>query len=206
MPAPPLATWITLPLAGALIGYVTNTIAVKMIFRPIRPVNILGIKIQGLMGRRQQDLAESIGRVVGAHLVQHDDIVRSFDKLDFERILGDVLDKGLAPKITELKSLPLIGGFLTDDRVADLRGSIVKGIMTHKDAILEQLERAVEDGLDVQALVTEKVAAFPIEKLESLILEVASRELRAIEILGGVLGAVVGVIQVFVLWGLTPGE
>lgn len=206
MPAPPLATWITLPLAGALIGYVTNTIAVKMIFRPIRPVNVLGFKVQGLMGRRQQDLAESIGRVVGAHLVQHDDIVRSFDKLDFERILGDVLDKGLAPKITELKSLPLIGGFLTDDRVADLRGSIVKGIMNHKGAILEQLERAVEDGLDVQALVTEKVAAFPIEKLESLILEVASRELRAIEILGGVLGAVVGVIQVFVLWGLTPGE
>jgi len=205
MAAPSLATWITLPIAGALIGYVTNTIAVKMIFRPIRPVKVLGFKIQGLMGRRQQDLAESIGRVVGAHLVHHDDIVRSFEKIDFERILGDVLDKGLAPKVAELKSLPLIGGFLTDDRVADLRASIVKGIMTQKQAILEQLERAVEDSLDVEALVTEKVAAFPIEKLESLVLEVASRELRAIEILGGVLGLLVGLLQVFLLWAMGAG-
>ena len=200
--APSLATWITLPLAGALIGYVTNTIAVKMIFRPIRPVRILGIRIQGLMGRRQAELAESIGRVVGAHLVQHEDIVRSFEKIDFEKVLEDVLDKGLTAKVDELKSLPLIGGFLTDDRVADIRKSIVDGIMKHKGTILAQLEEAVEEGLDVQTLVEEKVASFDIEKLESLVLEVARKELRSIEVLGAVLGLFVGVAQVFLLWWL----
>ena len=200
--APSLATWITLPLAGALIGYVTNRLAVKMIFRPIRPVNVLGFKIQGLIGRRQQDLAESIGRVVGDHLVEHDDVVRSFEAVDFERLLAGVLDKGLGPKIEELKDLPLIGGFLTHERVTDIRNSIVAGILKHKDAILEEMQAAVEKGLDVQSLVTEKVAAFPVERLESLVLEVASRELRAIEILGGVLGMLVGFGQVFLLWAL----
>ena len=44
-------------------------------------------------------------------------------------------------------------------------------------------------------IVEDKVAAFPVERLESLIVEVASRELRAIEVLGGVLGAAIGLAQ-----------
>ncbi len=203
MVAPTLTAWIALPLVGGAIGYLTNRLAVKMIFRPIRPVNVLGVKVQGLMGRRQQDLAESIGRVVGDHLVGHEDVVKSFDKVDFESLLGDVLEEGLGPKIEELRSLPLIGGFLTESRVEDIRSSIVGGIMKHKGRILKQLEAAVEDGLDVQEMVTEKVAAFPVEKLETLVLEVARKELRAIEILGGALGLVIGIGQVFLLWALS---
>ena len=200
--APSLWTWISVPLVGAVIGYVTNTIAVRMIFRPIHPVRVLGFRVQGLMGRRQQDLARSIGRVVGSHLVQHEDIVRGMNKLDLERVLGSLLDRGLGPKIAELRTLPLIGGFLTEDRIGSIRSSILRSVLERKQEIAEEFERALQSGLDVQALVTEKVAAFPVERLEALVLEVASRELRAIEILGGVLGALIGIGQVFLIWAL----
>jgi uncharacterized membrane protein YheB (UPF0754 family) len=52
----------------------------------------------------------------------------------------------------------------------------------------------------VPRLVEEKVGAFAIEKLEALILEVANRELRAIVVLGGVLGVLIGLAQVGFLW------
>ena len=122
------STWIIVPLLGAVIGYVTNRIAVAMIFRPIRPVNVLGIRVQGLMGRRQPELAESIGRVVGGHLVGHDDVVKAFEKLDLEPIVGELVAKGLQPKIEELRRMPLIGGFLTEERIGDLQGAIAKGV------------------------------------------------------------------------------
>jgi uncharacterized membrane protein YheB (UPF0754 family) len=198
--APDLWTWITIPAIGGLIGWVTNWLAVKMIFRPIRPISILGVRVQGLVGRRQQDLAKAIGRVVGNHLVEHKDVVRAMNKLDFAGILNGVLDRGLAPKIQELRGLPLIGGFLTEERVGDLRASIVQGIMNHKETVLDQIEQGLEKGLDVPQLVETKVAAFAVERLEALILEVASRELRAIEVLGGVLGVLIGGLQVAFLW------
>lgn len=201
-PAPSLWTWILLPLVGGLIGWITNTIAVKMIFRPMRPWNLLGLRIQGLVPRRQQDLAKSIGRVVGTHLVEHKDVVRSMNKLDFEGILGAVIDKGLGPKVSELRSLPLIGGFLTEERVRDIRNSLTKGIMAHKESILDEVEKGLESGLDVPRLVEEKVAAFPVIKVEQMILEVARRELRAIEVLGGVLGVLIGLLQVLCVWFL----
>lgn len=199
-PAPDLWTWITIPAIGGLIGWSTNWLAVKMIFRPIRPVRVLGIRIQGLVGRRQQDLAKAIGRVVCSHLVEHKDVVKSLNKLDFAGILGNVLDRGLAPKIQELRNLPLIGGFLTEERVGDIRTSLVASIMSHKETVLDEVERGLEKGLDVPDLVERKVSAFAVEKLEALILEVASRELRAIEVLGGVLGVLIGLLQVGFLW------
>ncbi len=200
--APTLGTWLTVPAIGGLIGYLTNWLAVKMIFRPIRPRRLLFFKVQGLIGRRQKDLARSIGRVVGTHLVEHKDIVRGLNKLDFEGILRSVLEKGLEPKVKELRGLPLIGGFLTEERVKDIRDGIAKGVMQNREMILDEVEKGLQQGMDVPRLVEQKVAEFPIERIEKMILEVASRELRAIEVLGGVLGVVIGVGQVFVLWWL----
>jgi uncharacterized membrane protein YheB (UPF0754 family) len=200
MASPDLWTWITIPAIGGLIGWSTNWLAVKMIFRPLQPRRILFFKVQGLVGRRQQDLAKAIGRVVGSHLVEHRDVVRSLNKLDFGGVLAGVLDKGLAPKIQELRGLPLIGGFLTEERVQSLKQSIVDGVMTHKEALLDEVEKGLAKGLDVPGLVEKKVASFAIEKLEALILDVASKELRAIEVLGGVLGVLIGLMQVGFLY------
>lgn len=198
--APDIWTWITIPAIGGLIGLSTNWLAVKMIFRPIKPRRILFFKMQGLIGRRQQDLAKAIGRVVGNHLVEHKDVIKSLNKLDFGGILGKVLDKGLGPKIQELRSLPLIGGFLTEERIADIKQSITDSIMQHREAVLDEVERGLSKGLDVPKLVEAKVAQFEILKLEKLILEVANRELRSIVVLGGVLGVLIGLAQVGFLW------
>lgn len=197
---PSLGTWIAVPLVGGLIGYVTNWIAVKMIFRPLQPVRFLGFRIQGLISKRHKELAQSIGKAVGGHLISHKDIVKSFNKLDLSDVMTEVLDKGLQPKVDQLRALPLIGGFLTQERVAELRGALVQGILEHKDLIRDRLEPAIEASLDVKAIVADKVEAFPVEKLEEMILGVANRELRAIEWLGGVLGVLIGIGQVLLIW------
>jgi uncharacterized membrane protein YheB (UPF0754 family) len=195
-----MLTWILPPLIGGVIGLVTNYIAVKMIFRPLKRRRILFVPFHGLVPRRQKELAKSIGKVVGSHLVEHKDIVKSFDKLDFDALLGGVLERGLAPKIQELRSLPLIGGFLTEERVGDIKVAIQKSILQHKQTILDEIEKGLVKGLDVQKMVEQKVAAFPVVKLEQLILDVAKRELQAITWWGGVLGSVIGLSQAAIQW------
>jgi uncharacterized membrane protein YheB (UPF0754 family) len=198
--APDLWTWLTIPAIGALIGWSTNWLAVKMLFRPLRPRRLLFFRLHGLVPRRQQELAKAIGRVVGTHLVEHKDVVRGLNKLDFTGILAKVLDRGLGPKVQELRSLPLIGGFLTGARVEEIKQAIIRGVMAHKEEVLDHVEQGLEQGLNVPRIVEEKVAAFAIPKLERLILEVAHRELRAIVVLGGVIGLLIGLAQVGFLW------
>lgn len=191
--------WISTPILGGVIGYVTNYVAVRMIFRPIRPRRILGLTWQGLIGKRQQELARSIGKVVGEHLVRHEDIVQVFAALDLEGLTRKTVERGMARKVAELRRLPLVGGLLTDQRIADFQAAITRSFLENRELLYAEIERALEQGLDVHELVTEKVSGFPVERLESLVLEVARRELRAIEVLGGVLGFLVGLLQVLVL-------
>lgn len=48
--------FIILPLTGALIGFITNYIAIKLLFYPQKPI----AGIQGLIPKRKEKLAESI--------------------------------------------------------------------------------------------------------------------------------------------------
>lgn len=190
-----LLPWLLLPLVGALIGYGTNRLAVGMIFRPIEPRRFLGFTLQGLVGRRQPELARSIGNVVGDHLLQPEDLEGVLETIDLEPMVEQAFAAGLEPKLAEFRRMPLVGALLTDERVGDLRAQAVKGVMEQREVLVAGFQEALDEGLDVHRIVEEKVASFPIARLEELIVEVAAKELRAIEVLGGVLGGLIGLIQ-----------
>ncbi len=65
---------ISIPLISALIGWITNYLAVKMIFRPHIPIKILGITFHGILPKRKSALAHEIGETVERELISHDDI------------------------------------------------------------------------------------------------------------------------------------
>ncbi len=83
--------------------------------------------------------------------------------------------------------------------MSEVRGHIVRGLLANKEGLIEGFEKGLEKGLDIGEIVARKVSAFPVERLEDLVLSVASRELRAIEALGGLLGFLIGLAQVGVL-------
>jgi hypothetical protein len=59
------------PIAGALIGFVTNVIAIRMLFRPLREIRVFGIRLPftpGILPRQRRKLAESIGAMVEREL------------------------------------------------------------------------------------------------------------------------------------------
>ena len=64
--------WILPPFLGAIIGYITNRIAIKMLFRPLNPKRVLGIRVPltpGVIPRNRFDLARTIGRMVSEQLL-----------------------------------------------------------------------------------------------------------------------------------------
>lgn len=69
--------WIAGPLIGAVIGYCTNYIAVKMLFRPLCPVKIGRFTLPftpGMIPKGKERLAKALGTVVGHTLLTKEDI------------------------------------------------------------------------------------------------------------------------------------
>ena len=85
------------PIAGAIIGYVTNAIAIKMLFRPLKAIYIFGFKLPftpGILPRQRKRLALSIGAMVERELLTAE-VLRSrlanIDIKNFQVIVTDFL-------------------------------------------------------------------------------------------------------------------
>src|SRR6056297_957397 len=97
-----LLTWTLPPVIGALIGYITNDIAIKMLFRPLRARYIGTWRLPftpGIIPRQREKLAESIGVMVSRELITEDALRR--------QISSEAFQKSLSMRISELSGLVL---------------------------------------------------------------------------------------------------
>jgi len=75
--------WLLPPLLGALIGYVTNYIAIRMLFRPLRAWRLFGLRLPltpGIIPAKRGELAHKMGQMVGEHLLTAEDVGQAFSK------------------------------------------------------------------------------------------------------------------------------
>ena len=64
-----LPYWWVLPLGGVVIGYVTNWVALWMIFEPVDPRKIGPFKVHGLFIRRQPEVADVYAGIIADDIV-----------------------------------------------------------------------------------------------------------------------------------------
>ena len=72
-------SYIVAPLLGGVIGYITNDIAIRMLFRPHKAKYVLGIHIPftpGLIPKEKGRIAEAIGRVISENLMNSEVLER----------------------------------------------------------------------------------------------------------------------------------
>ncbi len=82
------------PLMGAFIGYLTNRIAIRMLFRPLRPWRIFGLRVPmtpGVIPAKRVQLAENMGEVVGDHLLTSEEIGKGLRQDAFQQQLFHLL-------------------------------------------------------------------------------------------------------------------
>jgi uncharacterized membrane protein YheB (UPF0754 family) len=90
----PLA-YLAPPLVGSFIGYMTNYVAIKMLFRPLKPWHILGIRVPmtpGVIPSKRHDLAINMGEMVGDHLLTSKDIGKAIQNESFQNNLTEIID------------------------------------------------------------------------------------------------------------------
>jgi len=187
-----------LGLVGAAIGWITNYIAVVMLFRPIEPVKIFGISIQGLIPRRRDEIAASIGKVVENELVSIDDI---WDKLLNDENRQYILDRLLSRigNAVENNMPSFIPKSLKAMIVNYVGGIVNKEAEKFIDESAETMLNDMSEKIDIAGIVEEKIKLFELKKLEKIILDVSNKELKMIVVLGGVLGFIIGILQAFVV-------
>lgn len=191
-------------VTGALIGWITNYLAIKMLFRPYKEINLGIFKIQGLIPKRKNDIGNGIADVIEQELLSVKDILVHLNDdelfIKLEETVDRIMDKNLKIKIKE--NFPLLAVFLNENTINDIKKTIKDIIFENRNEVILFFSDYIQNKVDFKSIVTDKISNFSLEKLEKIILELAKKELKHIEIIGGVLGAIIGFFQylIFVLF------
>ncbi len=182
---------------GAGIGWVTNYVAIKMLFRPYKEINFGLFKIQGLLPKRKHEIGESIAEIIQSELVSLKDIVSSMDKDKLEEKMSEAIDKILEEKLQReiTKNFPMIAMFLSSDMLDKIKVIIKNSILENKDKIISMFSDYLEENVDFKGIIVRNVDAFSLEKLEEITYSLAKKEFKHIEVVGAVLGAIIGFAQ-----------
>ncbi len=184
---------LLMSVIGALIGWMTNIIAIKLLFRPIEPIKILFFEIQGLIPKRHAEIVHSVAQVVEKELLNMEQIFDTFiEKMDKETIL-ETLELHICNAV--VKNLPGL--------MRSFSGTITKYIHEVIENEGDRLLSEVTEGLlhkavyevSIAELVENRLLTYDLEKIEDIILQLSKRELVQIERLGGILGFIVGFVQ-----------
>src|SRR3712207_6101784 len=140
---------LLLAIVGAIIGYSTNVIAVKMLFRPLNPVRIpiLRYELWGLIPKRKDDIAKNIGKAVGEELVDYDklaeDMIRPEDKEEIKSYINSRVEIIINEKISFIPSMfrPMVMAGVGDI----LNEEIDKGM----DEIISKVKVKVKDRVNI---------------------------------------------------------
>lgn len=191
----------TLPVIGALIGWLTNYIAIKMLFHPRQEVRVFFIPIQGVFPRRQKDLARKLGQIVSEELVSAEDVTAHLkEKATSQAVVDHIamrLEEGIASRLP--RAFPMLAMFMSSDITAKIKKFLMDQIGSLNEELIDKLSGELEEELDVHRIVEEKVAAFSSDKLEEILFSIMRREFKFIELVGAVLGFLIGLAQVLLL-------
>lgn len=195
-------TWCLLPLIAAVIGWGTNYLAVRMLFHPRVEKRILGLRIQGVFPKRQKVLAEKLGQLVARELFSMQDVRKHLQGEEFIAHVTEAIeakvDEFLQEKLAE--TIPMASMFLGSGMVDTIKHSLVESLAKAVPELGDMFVTHLEKNMDVETVVREKVEAFSSDKLEEMLLSIMKREFRFIEVVGAVLGFVIGLVQLGILW------
>ena len=194
-----LMTIVILTIVGALIGWITNIFAIKLLFRPLNPIKLpfTPFVLIGLIPKRRAELAKTIGEVVAHELLSVEELIdETVTDEDLREIKGYVKRKIKTVIDEKMSMVPF-------PFKAMIQGPIDQMIDEEVDQglneVLVNIKDIVQTRLNIEQLVEKNINALDLKELEQIILKVAKKELRHIEWLGFCLGGLIGLVQGVIL-------
>ena len=184
-------------LISGAIGWITNWVAIKMLFRPHKQINLGLFKIQGLIPKRKAEIGSGIANIIQNELISVKDVIAKIDREEFSKrlnsLIDEVLDKNLKKKVKE--KFPLLQMFFTDKVAKDVGNTIKDIVMENQEKIFEIFSNYAEENIDFEIIISDKISNFSLDKLEEIITLLAKKELKHIEVIGAILGMLMGAVQ-----------
>ncbi len=189
---------LVMPLFGAAIGWVTDWLAIKLVFLPREPRRILGVfRLQGVFQRRRDEVAKQYATVVAREV------------MTVQNLVDGVLNGPQAPRLRALvheavceaiddqaaAARPLVGA----TRFAQMKEAAATSAVRHLPTTMLAAERYATEALDIRDTIAAKMRRLTRLEYEGLLRPAFRQDEWKLIAVGAVIGALIGELQVVLL-------
>lgn len=187
-------------LLSTFTGWITTWIAIKFLFHPRKQVKILGLKLQGIFPKNQPLIAQKLGQVVSKELLSFAEIEEKVTNPDNLKKLRPEIEKHIDAFLKEKlkETFPMLSMFMGEKTINQLKGAFLMELESLFPVLMKSYMVKLEEDLDLEKIVTEKVAGFSSDKLEDILDQITKKEFKFLELIGAIFGFLIGIIQILI--------
>ncbi len=192
--------WWVLPIGGVIIGYVTNWLALWMIFEPVEPHRFGPLKLHGLFIRRQPEVAEVYGEIIAEDIVTlrniGDELLRGPSSDRTRQMIEDsmrpAIDRAVGPARLAVRVA------LGSSQYDTIRESVATEAVDYTMTPLEDPEFNRMQSAAVRELIADRMRELPHEDFSELLRSAMREDEWLLLLHGAVLGFVAGCIHLLI--------
>jgi uncharacterized membrane protein YheB (UPF0754 family) len=195
--------WWLLPVVGLLVGLTTNYIAIQLVFSPKDPIWIGPYKLQGLAYKRRDEINEIFSRITTDEVLNVPNLFKYFFRGTGRHELYEILQKQIHVAVDRMGGFlePLITSLIGTDRYFEIKNEIANEMLLIMPDAMEYSYDYLEEELDLRTLLHENLESLNPHQYEEIMRKPYQEDEWLLVLVGGVLGAVVGGLQLIYLFG-----
>ena len=147
----------------------------------------------GLIPKRRAEIAKNVAETVKRELLSEDDIFNGIIKDEDKEEIASYINSKIGNIISE-KAI-----FLPSSLVSKINGYISdivdKEVGNAIDELGSTFVEKAKNRVDIEKIIEDRINEFDIEYIEEMTVRIAKKELKHIEVLGLILGFLIGIVQ-----------
>jgi len=193
-----------MPVMGFVVGWITNWLALQMIFAPREPVRLGPLVWQGLFFIRQKEVAAAFASMISAHIVNTRNLMQVvFQGPAADRIL-EIIHRHIQRAAKDYGGFmnPVIKLTVGSQQYASIKANIGERIVKSlPDGPIQNLHGYAEEAMDIERTLRERLEQLPREQFEGLLRPIFQEDEWKLILVGAVLGLLTGFVLIFTTLG-----
>jgi len=194
------AGWV-LPAAGFLVGYITNWLALNLIFEPKEPKQVGPLKIQGVFIKRQREVATSFADVIAERVLNAENMVQHIsDGPNRQRVMG-ILEGQVEESMKVYERDAMVGMLVSKDKLEEAKADLLDRVRNADITDSSQIKTFADQSRHIRGQLEANLAALDSAQFSGILRPVFQKDEWKLILAGGVIGTGIGALQVVFLFG-----
>jgi uncharacterized membrane protein YheB (UPF0754 family) len=193
-----------LPVAGVLVGYATNWLALKLIFEPKRVWKIGPWSILGLFIKRQMEVSEEYARIVTAEILHSKNFWDHMLNDKSGNRMMELLEKhvGLGvDKAAEGMAQPIVKWVVGEEKYDEIRRLVVHSLVRELPLSMNEYAEFTDEKFDIENTMRIRLQSLSPDEFEGVLRPAFEEEELKLILVGAALGGIAGFAQLMLIFG-----